>query len=98
MEKLYLAVSQGTPKPAKDTIFTHIGRHPNQLSGFHFPAKQRLRDQRARQPIHHPFQISRAELLAETLPQDQLHRTLVQLHADVAGASRARPLRWRLAA
>jgi 23S rRNA pseudouridine1911/1915/1917 synthase len=28
MEKLYLAVSQGIPKPAKDTIFTHIGRHP----------------------------------------------------------------------
>jgi 23S rRNA pseudouridine1911/1915/1917 synthase len=27
-EKLYLAVSQGIPKPAKDTIFTHIGRHP----------------------------------------------------------------------
>jgi 23S rRNA pseudouridine1911/1915/1917 synthase len=28
MEKIYLAVSQGIPKPAKDTIFTHIGRHP----------------------------------------------------------------------
>lgn len=28
MEKLYLAVSHGTPTPAKDTIFTHIGRHP----------------------------------------------------------------------
>ncbi|MDH4443547.1 MAG: RluA family pseudouridine synthase [Akkermansiaceae bacterium] len=28
MEKLYLAVSEGIPKPAKDTIFTHIGRHP----------------------------------------------------------------------
>jgi 23S rRNA pseudouridine1911/1915/1917 synthase len=28
MEKLYLAVTQGVPKPAKDTIFTHIGRHP----------------------------------------------------------------------
>ena len=28
MEKLYLAVSQGIPKPAQDTIFTHIGRHP----------------------------------------------------------------------
>ncbi|NJR43198.1 MAG: RluA family pseudouridine synthase [Akkermansiaceae bacterium] len=28
MEKLYLAVSQGVPKPAKDSIFTHIGRHP----------------------------------------------------------------------
>lgn len=28
MEKLYLAVCQGIPKPAKDTIFTHIGRHP----------------------------------------------------------------------
>ncbi len=28
MEKLYLAVVQGIPKPAKDTIFTHIGRHP----------------------------------------------------------------------
>jgi 23S rRNA pseudouridine1911/1915/1917 synthase len=28
MEKLYLAVSTGTPRPAKDTIFTHIGRHP----------------------------------------------------------------------
>src|SRR6478736_4633068 len=28
MKKLYLAVTQGVPKPAKDTIFTHIGRHP----------------------------------------------------------------------
>ena len=28
MEKLYLAVTQGIPKPAQDTIFTHIGRHP----------------------------------------------------------------------
>lgn len=28
MEKLYLAVTQGIPKPVKDTIFTHIGRHP----------------------------------------------------------------------
>ncbi len=28
MEKLYLAVTTGIPKPAKDTIFTHIGRHP----------------------------------------------------------------------
>lgn len=28
MEKLYLAVTKGVPKPAKDTIFTHIGRHP----------------------------------------------------------------------
>ena len=28
MEKIYLAVTQGIPKPAKDTIFTHIGRHP----------------------------------------------------------------------
>ena len=28
MEKLYLAVSQGIPTPEKDTIFTHIGRHP----------------------------------------------------------------------
>ncbi len=28
MEKLYLAVTQGVPKPAKDSIFTHIGRHP----------------------------------------------------------------------
>ena len=28
MEKLYLAVTQGIPKPAKDSIFTHIGRHP----------------------------------------------------------------------
>ena len=28
MEKLYLAVTRGKPKPEKDTIFTHIGRHP----------------------------------------------------------------------
>lgn len=28
MEKIYLAVTEGVPKPAKDTIFTHIGRHP----------------------------------------------------------------------
>lgn len=28
MEKLYLAVTQGIPKPEKDTVFTHIGRHP----------------------------------------------------------------------
>jgi 23S rRNA pseudouridine1911/1915/1917 synthase len=28
MEKLYLAVTQGVPKPEKDTVFTHIGRHP----------------------------------------------------------------------
>ncbi len=28
MEKLYLAVTRGIPKPAKDTVFTHIGRHP----------------------------------------------------------------------
>ena len=28
MEKLYLAVTMGIPKPAKDTVFTHIGRHP----------------------------------------------------------------------
>ncbi len=28
MEKIYLAVTHGVPKPAKDTIFTHIGRHP----------------------------------------------------------------------
>ena len=28
MEKTYLAVTLGIPKPAKDTIFTHIGRHP----------------------------------------------------------------------
>ncbi len=28
MEKIYLAVTQGVPKPAKDTVFTHIGRHP----------------------------------------------------------------------
>lgn len=28
MEKLYLTVTQGVPKPDKDTVFTHIGRHP----------------------------------------------------------------------
>jgi 23S rRNA pseudouridine1911/1915/1917 synthase len=28
IEKLYLAVCEGIPKPAKDIIFTHIGRHP----------------------------------------------------------------------
>ena len=28
MEKIYLAVTQGVPKPEKGTIFTHIGRHP----------------------------------------------------------------------
>jgi 23S rRNA pseudouridine1911/1915/1917 synthase len=28
MEKLYLAVSHGIPAKDKDTIFTHIGRHP----------------------------------------------------------------------
>jgi 23S rRNA pseudouridine1911/1915/1917 synthase len=28
MEKLYLAVTQGIPKPQQDTVFTHIGRHP----------------------------------------------------------------------
>jgi 23S rRNA pseudouridine1911/1915/1917 synthase len=28
MEKLYLAVTHGVPKPARDTVFTHIGRHP----------------------------------------------------------------------
>ena len=28
MEKLYLAVTHGIPKPGKGTIFTHIGRHP----------------------------------------------------------------------
>lgn len=28
MEKLYLAVSNGIPKPDRETIFTHIGRHP----------------------------------------------------------------------
>ena len=28
MAKIYLAVSQGIPRPAKDTVFTHIGRHP----------------------------------------------------------------------
>lgn len=28
MEKIYLAVTEGMPKPMKDTVFTHIGRHP----------------------------------------------------------------------
>lgn len=28
MEKLYLAVTHGIPKPDKGSIFTHIGRHP----------------------------------------------------------------------
>lgn len=28
MEKLYLAVTRGVPKPDRDTVFTHIGRHP----------------------------------------------------------------------
>ena len=28
MEKLYLAVTEGIPRPEKDTVFTHIGRHP----------------------------------------------------------------------
>jgi 23S rRNA pseudouridine1911/1915/1917 synthase len=28
MEKIYLAVTHGAPKPASETIFTHIGRHP----------------------------------------------------------------------
>ncbi len=28
MEKLYLCVTEGVPKPAADTLFTHIGRHP----------------------------------------------------------------------
>ncbi len=28
MEKIYLAVTHGIPKPDKGTIFTHIGRHP----------------------------------------------------------------------
>ena len=28
MEKLYLAVTQGIPRPERDTVFTHIGRHP----------------------------------------------------------------------
>jgi len=28
MEKLYLAVTMGIPKPEKDTVFTHLGRHP----------------------------------------------------------------------
>ena len=28
MEKIYLAVTHGVPKPAQGTVFTHIGRHP----------------------------------------------------------------------
>lgn len=28
MEKLYLAITNGIPQPEKETIFTHIGRHP----------------------------------------------------------------------
>ncbi|OYV06501.1 MAG: RNA pseudouridine synthase [Verrucomicrobiales bacterium VVV1] len=28
MEKIYLAVTLGIPKPAKDTVFSNIGRHP----------------------------------------------------------------------
>ncbi len=28
MQKIYLAVTRGEPKPSKDTIFTNIGRHP----------------------------------------------------------------------
>jgi 23S rRNA pseudouridine1911/1915/1917 synthase len=28
MEKIYLAVTHGSPKPTQNTIFTHIGRHP----------------------------------------------------------------------
>lgn len=28
MEKIYLAVTTGVPKPERDTVFTHIGRHP----------------------------------------------------------------------
>ena len=28
MKKIYLAVTQGIPQPATDTVFTHIGRHP----------------------------------------------------------------------
>jgi 23S rRNA pseudouridine1911/1915/1917 synthase len=28
MEKIYLAVTHGVPKPVSETIFTHIGRHP----------------------------------------------------------------------
>lgn len=28
MEKLYLAVTSGVPKPERETVFTHIGRHP----------------------------------------------------------------------
>jgi 23S rRNA pseudouridine1911/1915/1917 synthase len=28
MEKIYLAVTHGAPRPAAGTVFTHIGRHP----------------------------------------------------------------------
>lgn len=28
MEKLYLAVTTGVPRPERDSVFTHIGRHP----------------------------------------------------------------------
>ena len=28
MEKLYLAVTRGVPRPGQGTVFTHIGRHP----------------------------------------------------------------------
>ncbi|MCF7732040.1 MAG: RluA family pseudouridine synthase [Akkermansiaceae bacterium] len=28
MEKIYLAVTLGIPSPPRDTVFTHIGRHP----------------------------------------------------------------------
>jgi 23S rRNA pseudouridine1911/1915/1917 synthase len=28
LEKIYMAVSEGIPRPQKDTVFTHIGRHP----------------------------------------------------------------------
>jgi 23S rRNA pseudouridine1911/1915/1917 synthase len=28
MEKIYLAITHGAPKPTQNTIFTHIGRHP----------------------------------------------------------------------
>jgi 23S rRNA pseudouridine1911/1915/1917 synthase len=28
MEKIYLCVARGVPKPASGTVFTHIGRHP----------------------------------------------------------------------
>lgn len=28
MEKIYLTVTHGVPRPEKETIFTHIGRHP----------------------------------------------------------------------